>query len=115
MARLDGYQSTKSMAKHKDRPNPKRTTSGEENDAKPPNGIPVERPEPNSISVGREITGKQPYKREGTNDPTVRTILAYSGAQATPDSNTVVTASAIRAGCEKKAASPPQPRTARPR
>jgi hypothetical protein len=47
MARLDGYQSTKSMAKHKDRPNPKRTTSGEENDAEPPNGIPVERPEPN--------------------------------------------------------------------
>jgi hypothetical protein len=109
------------MAKHKDRPDPKRTTGGEENNAKPPNGIPVERPEPNSIGVGRQITGKQPYKREGTNDPTVRTILAYSRAQvsptksATPDSNTVVTASAIRAGGEKKAASPPQPRTARPR
>jgi hypothetical protein len=38
----------------------------------------------NSISVGREITGKQPYKREGANDPTVRTILAYSGAQVSP-------------------------------
>jgi hypothetical protein len=121
MARLDGYQSTKSMAKHKDRPNPKRTTSGEENDAEPPNGIPVERPEPNSISVGREITGKQPYKREGTNDQRLERSSRIPGLRfprlksATTDSNMVVTASAIRAGCEKKAASPPQPRTARPR
>jgi hypothetical protein len=34
-----------------------------------------------SVGVGRQIARKQPYKGEGTNDPAVGTILAYSGAQ----------------------------------
>ncbi len=78
MLGLDGYQPTKSMAKHKDRPNPKRSTGGEESDAKPPNGIPVERPEPNSVGVSRQIAGKQPYNPEGGKDPAIGAILAYS-------------------------------------
>src|SRR6516225_240365 len=79
--RLNGYQATKSIAKHKDRPDAKRTTDSEENNAQPSNGIPVERPEPNSVGVGRQIARKQPDKGEGTHDPAVGTILAYSRAQ----------------------------------
>src|SRR6516225_733021 len=79
--RLNGCQAAKSIAKHKDRPDAKRTTDSEENNAQPSNGIPVERPEPNSVGVGRQITRKQPDKCEGTNDPAVGTILAYSRAQ----------------------------------
>ena len=56
--RLNGYQPTKSMAKHKDWPNPSHATDGEENDANPPNGISIERPKPNSVRVGRQKARK---------------------------------------------------------
>ena len=100
---MDGYQPTKSMAKHKDRPDSQRTTGGEESDAKPPNGIPVERPEPNSVRVRRQIAGKQPYNAEGSKDPAIGAILRIPGLRfpplksATPDNRNVATVSAIRA------------------
>ena len=57
MLGLDGYQPAEPVAEHKDWPDPQRATGGEENDAKPANGIPIEDPELLPISVGRQISG----------------------------------------------------------
>jgi hypothetical protein len=81
MPRLDGHQPTEPAAEHKDRPDPKRTPGGEENDAKPANGIPVDCPKLNPVGIGRQVAGQQTYQREGNNDPAVRTILAFTGAE----------------------------------
>ena len=69
------------MTEHKDRPDPQCTPGGEQNDAKPPNSIAVEGPEPLPVRVGRQISGQQPDQPEGYDDPAVGTILAYAGAQ----------------------------------
>jgi hypothetical protein len=43
MPGLDGHQSAEPAAEHKDWPDPQRTSDGEKNDAKPANGIPIDR------------------------------------------------------------------------
>jgi hypothetical protein len=43
MPGLDGHQIAEPVAEHKDWPDPRRATGGEENDAKPANGIPIDR------------------------------------------------------------------------
>jgi hypothetical protein len=65
----------------KNGPDPQRTTGGEENDAEPANGIPVDRPEFLPVCVGRQIGAQQPDHREGDDDPAVGTILALAGAE----------------------------------
>jgi hypothetical protein len=69
------------MAEHKDGPDPQRTPGGEEHDAKPAKGIPVQRPEPLAIGVGRQIASQQADQREDDEDPAVATILALARAQ----------------------------------
>jgi hypothetical protein len=119
--RLDGNQPAKPAAEHKDRPDPQRATGREENDAKPADGIAIERPELLSVRPGRQKGGGQPDQREGYDDQRLprssRTPeLRFPPAKkAAPDSAKCAIVSAISAGWEKKAASPPQPRTARPR
>jgi hypothetical protein len=43
MPGLDGYQPAEPAAEHKDWPDPQRATGSEENDAKPANGISIDR------------------------------------------------------------------------
>ena len=52
---LDGDQAAEPTPEHKYWPNSQRTTGGEENDAKPTNGIPVEDPNSLPIRIGRQI------------------------------------------------------------
>jgi len=58
MPGLNGDQPAEPAPEHKDRPDPQRTSGGEENDTKPANGIPVEGPEPLSVGVRRQIGGE---------------------------------------------------------
>jgi hypothetical protein len=81
MPGLDGDQPAEPTAEHKDGPDPQRTTGGEEHDAEPAKGIPVERPEPPAIGGGRQIASQQSNQREGDEDPAIATILALPGAQ----------------------------------
>jgi hypothetical protein len=81
MPGLNGDQSAEPTAEHKDRPDPQRTTGGEENDAKPANGISVEGPEPLPICVGRQIGRQKPDQPESCQDPAVGTILALARTQ----------------------------------
>jgi hypothetical protein len=81
MPGLDGHQPAEPVAEHKDWPDPQRTAGGEENDAKPANGIPIEDPELLSISVGRQISSHEPDQPKDYDDPAVATILAHTGAQ----------------------------------
>jgi hypothetical protein len=46
VAGLDGHQPAKPMTEHKDRPDPQCATRGEQNDAMPASGIPVESQDP---------------------------------------------------------------------
>ena len=50
---------------------PQRATSGEENDANPGNGIPVEGPESLPVRIGRQVGGQKPDQPEGYDDPAV--------------------------------------------
>ena len=81
MSGLDGYQPTEPTAEHKDGPDPQRATGGEENDAKPAYGIPVDGPELLPVCEGRQIGAQHPDHREGDDDPAVSTILALAGAE----------------------------------
>jgi hypothetical protein len=56
-------------------------TGGEENDAKPANGIPIESPELFPVCVRRQIGVEQSDQPEDCDHPAVGTILAHSGAQ----------------------------------
>jgi hypothetical protein len=120
MPGLDGDQPAEPTTQHKYWIDSQHTTNGEQNDAQPSNSVPVEGPEILPVCVRRQIRDQQPDEREGRDDPAVGTILALAGAQiplvksATPDIRKTTTTRAIRAGWEKKAASPPQPRTASP-
>ena len=62
-------------------PDPQRASGGEEGDAKPATGLPVEGPPLLPVRVGRQIGDQQTNKREGYEDPAVATILALAGAQ----------------------------------
>ena len=70
---------------------------------------------------GRQVAVEKPDQCEGDEDPAVSPILAHSRARlppansATADSAKTAIVSATSAGCEKRAANPPQPSTARPR
>ena len=81
MPGLDGDQPAEATPQDKDWPEAQRTTSGKESDAKPANGIPVERPDLLPVRVGRQIGGQQPDYREGDEDPAVSTVLTLAGAQ----------------------------------
>ena len=81
VAGLDGDQPAEPTAEHKDWPDPQRATGGEENDAKPANGIPIEGPEPRAVRLGRQIGDQQPDQREGDDDPAVAAILAHPRTQ----------------------------------
>jgi hypothetical protein len=81
MPGLDGDQPAKATPQDKDWPEAQRTTSGEESDAKPPNGICIEVPDLLPGRVGRQLGGQQPDDREGYEDPAVATFLALAGAQ----------------------------------
>jgi hypothetical protein len=54
MSGLNGNQSAEPVAKHKNRPDPQRTTRHEENDAKPANDVPLEDPDLVPVRVGRQ-------------------------------------------------------------
>jgi len=118
---LDSHQPAEPMTEHKDWPDSQRATGREENDAKPANGIAVEGPELLPVRVGWQIGVQQSDQRKSDDDPAVATILAYpelkfpSAKSARPASAKTANARAISAGWEKKAVSPSQPRTARPR
>jgi hypothetical protein len=75
------------VAEHRDRPDPQSTAGGEENDAKPANGIPIERPELLPVRIRRQIRVEQPDQPEGYDDPAVGTILAHTGAQISAAEN----------------------------
>lgn len=121
MSGLDRHQPAEPAAEHEDRPEPQRATGREESDAKPADGVAIEGPELLSVRPGRQKGVEQPDHPEDREDPAVAPILAHSwtdisaAKSATPDSAKNAIAIAISAGWEKKAASPPQPRTARPR
>ena len=71
MPGLDGDQPAEPAPEHKDWPEAQRPAGGKESDAKPANGIPVERPDLLPVCVGRQIGGQQPDYREGYEDPAV--------------------------------------------
>jgi hypothetical protein len=81
MPRLDGDQAAEPMAEHKDWPDPQRTTGGEENNAKPANSVPIERPEFLPVCVGGQIGHQKPYQTENCEDPAIATILALAWAK----------------------------------
>ncbi len=83
MTRLDRYQPAEPMAEHKDWPESQRATDGEENNAKPANGLSIESPEIRSVCVGWQVGGQQPDQREDDNDPAVCSILAFARAHVT--------------------------------
>jgi hypothetical protein len=64
MPGLNGYQPAQPMAEHRDWPDPQRTPGGEENDAEPANGIPIESPELLPVCVRRQIGVEQPDQPE---------------------------------------------------
>jgi hypothetical protein len=64
MPGLDGHSSAEPAAEHKDRSNPQRTADGEQKDAEPANGIPIESPELLPVCVRRQIGGEQPDQRD---------------------------------------------------
>ena len=78
---LDDDQPAEPVAEDEDRPEPQRTSGGEENDAEPANGIPVDGPELLAVSVGRQIGGQQPDHAERGDDPAISSILALAGAE----------------------------------
>jgi hypothetical protein len=79
--RLDSYQPAEPTAEHKDWPDSQCTTGSEQSNAKPANGITIEGPEFLPVRVGRQIGGQQPDQAEGSDDPTVATILTLPWAQ----------------------------------
>ena len=81
MTGLDGDQPAEPSAENEDRPEPQQPAGGEENDAEPANGLPVDGPECLAVGVGRQIGGEQPDHRERGDDPAVAAILALAGAQ----------------------------------
>src|SRR4029077_1948139 len=74
---LDCDQPAEAIAKHKDRPDPQRATSREENDAKAADGIAIERPELLPVRPGRQKGGDQPDQRKGYYDPAVAAVLPH--------------------------------------
>jgi hypothetical protein len=78
---LNGDQSAESPAKHKYRPDPQRAARAEEENAKPANRVPVERPDLVSIRVGGQICDQQSDQTEGDKDLAIAAILALARAQ----------------------------------
>ena len=121
VAGLDGYQTAETAPEHKDRPDPLRAPGGEQNDAKPANGISVEDPEPFPICVGRQISGQHPDQPESYNNPTVGTILAHAGAKISVTEERDARqgeeydCKSDQGGVGEEGSKPPQPRMARPR
>jgi hypothetical protein len=81
MPRLDGDQPAEPVAEHKHRPESQHTTGGEENDAEPANGVPVDGPELLAVGVGRQIGGQHPDHAQRGDDPAVGPILALAGTE----------------------------------
>src|SRR5262245_37869744 len=81
MPALDGDEPAEPAAEHEHRPDPQRTTGGEENHAKPPNGISVEGPHIGAVRVGRQIGEQQPDHPKGRAHPAVPTVLALAGTE----------------------------------
>ena len=117
MPRLDGHQPAEPVAEHEDRPEPQRAAGGEQNDPEPADGVAINGPKLVPVGVGREESLQQPDRSERRKDPAIASILAYAGGNlsAAPVTAKNTIASAISAGCEKKAADPAQPRMARPK
>src|SRR5215471_6211225 len=110
MPALDGDEPAEPAAEHEHRPDPQRTAGGEENDAKPANGVAVEGPEILPIRVGRQIGEQNSDHAEGREHPAVAFILALAGTEIsaaeqrdTRQHEAPITRT-IRAGWEKKAA-----------
>jgi hypothetical protein len=78
---LDRDQPAEATAKHKDRPDPQRATSGEKTDAEPANGIAIEGPKIHAVRVSRQIGGQQPDQRKSHKDPSVGTVLTHPWTQ----------------------------------
>src|SRR5262249_44846091 len=81
MPGLDGDEPAEAAAEHEHRPHPQRTTGGEENHAKPPNGISVEGPHVGAVRVGRQIGEQKPDHPKGREHPAVPSILALAGTE----------------------------------
>jgi hypothetical protein len=81
MPGLDRDQPAEAPAEHKDRPDPQQATGGEQRDAEPANGLPIEDPEPLPVGIGRQIGGEDPDQTKGSDDPAVGSILALAGAE----------------------------------
>jgi hypothetical protein len=71
----DGDESAEPVAEHVDRPQPQCATDGEKNDAKPADGVAIDRPEVDPVIVGRQLSGQQSDYRKGGDDPAVAAIL----------------------------------------
>src|SRR5215831_6640193 len=78
MPGLDGDEPAEAAAEHEHRPHPQRTTGGEENHAKPPNGISVEGPHVGAVCVGRQIGEQKPDHPKGREHPAVPSIFALA-------------------------------------
>jgi hypothetical protein len=81
MPGLDRDQAAKSLAQHKDWPDPQRATGSEEHDTEPANRIAVDRPQLFAIRVCRQIRVKKSNYGEDGNDSPVAAGFAHPGAQ----------------------------------
>src|SRR5215472_3557577 len=81
MPLLNRDQAAESLAQHKDRPDPQRTTGSEEQDTKPANRITIDCPQLLAIGVCGEIrVEKSNYYKDG-NHPAVAAGLAHAGVK----------------------------------
>src|SRR5262249_4958584 len=81
MPPLNRDQAAESLAQHKDRPDPQRTTGSEEQDTKPANRITIDCPQILAIGVCGAIRVEKSDDYEHGTHPAVAAGLAHAGAQ----------------------------------
>jgi hypothetical protein len=108
MSGLDGDQSAEPAAEHKNRPDPQRAARGEEDHAKPANGVAVEGPEPVPVGVGGQVmrSAAQSVRKAISTHRLARSsrspVLRFPPLKsATAAIKNTATARAIRAGWKK--------------